>query len=417
MEEFKCKPFAVPGGGDTITQEMCKALGVWLDENFAEFKRTNLGGDVFIKAVTEALEKSGVNAAQLKELKEQVEEFGKTVDRIKHGGMGQQPKSRNQAIRDFVKEHHKEFVNAGSNFSLPINKDAAIITTSNAVTSDTSAVYTGYTVREDGIYYKRHNRQYIRDIANVRRLRNVPQTYQFWEEGSEQGTFAVVAENGLKPLVQTSLVLNQVSRTKVAGHMTLTEEVLMDPEQLAERLIALADDKLQRDYEDKLSSEISTNAASYTTTALDDTIAAPNNFDAIAAGALTLSSLNFRPEVLVLNPADAYAMMVEKDNTGRYLLPVVTNGGQLNILGLEVIISGGVDAGKFVLAEYGAFQVREGEAIIRSGLNEDDFVNNRRTFVLEVFTLFFLPSNYEGAILEGDFATIKEALKAPDAAA
>lgn len=411
MAEFKCKPFAVPGGSDTITQEMCKALGVWLDENFAEFKRTNLGGDVFIKAVTDALEKSGVNTEQLKELRQQVAEFGKTIDRMKHSVMEEQPKSRNKAIRDFVRENHKAFVSAGSNFSMEVSKDAAIITTSNAVTSDTSAVYTGYTVREDGVYYKRHNRQFIRDIANVRRLRSVPQTYEFWEEGSEQGAFAVVAENSLKPLVQTSLVLNKVSRTKVAGRMTLTEEVLMDPEQLADNIIALADDKLWRDYEDKLTAEMLTAAASYTTSALDDTIADPNNFDAVAAAALSLSSLNFRPDVLILNPTDAYAMMVTKDTTGRYLLPVVTNGGQLNILGLEVIISNGIDAGKFVLAEYNAFQVREGQAVIRSGLNEDDFANNRRSFVLEVFTLFFLPSNHEGAILQGDFATIKEALK------
>ena len=70
-------------------------------------------------------------------------------------------------------------------------------------------------------------------------------------------------------------------------------------------------------------------------------------------------------------------------------------------------------AGEFVIAEYGTFQVREGQVILRSGYNDDDFANNRRTFILEQFCLFFLPTNYTGSILKGNFNTIKEALKKP----
>lgn len=415
MAEFKCKPFAVPGGGDTITQEMCKALGVWLEENFSEFEKTRQSSDVFIKAVADTLEKSGINPEQLKQLREQVKEFGESLDRIKHENLNKQAKTRLQAIKDFVTAHHEELTKKTGDILITVEKDAQVITTTNAVTSDTSAVYTGSTVRESGIYYKRHNRQYIRDVATVRSLRDIPNTYEFWEEGSAEGDFAVVAESGLKPLVQTKLVLNQAKRTKVAGRMTLTEEVIMDTDQLAENLIALADDKLRRDFDTQLTTNMLTKAASYVSSSLDDTVENPNNFDAIAAGALSLSSLNFRPDVLILNPSDAYALMITKDSTGRYILPTITNGGQLNVLGLEVITSNAVTKGEFVIAEYGTFQVREGQVILRSGYNDDDFANNRRTFILEQFCLFFLPTNYTGSILKGNFATIKEALRAAGA--
>lgn len=415
MAEFKCKPFAVPGGGDVITQEMCKALGVWLEENFSEFEKTRQGSDVFVKAVADALERSGINPEQLKQLHEKVKEFGESLDRIKHENLDKRAKTRQQAIKDFVTAHHPELTQKTGDILITVEKDAQVITTTNAVSSDTSAAYTGSTVRESGIYYKRQNRQYIRDIATVRPLRNIPNTYEFWEEGSAEGNFAVVAENGLKPLVQTKLVLNQAKRTKVAGRMTLTEEVIMDADQLAENLMALADDKLQRDFETQLTTSMLTKAASYVSSALDDTIENPTNFDAIAAGALALSSLNFSPDVLVINSADAYALMVTKDSTGRYILPTITNGGQLNILGLEVITSNELDAGELFIAESGTFQVREGQAILRSGYNDDDFANNRRTFILEQFYLFFLPTNYTGSILKGNFDTIKEALKKPAA--
>ena len=189
----------------------------------------------------------------------------------------------------------------------------------------------------------------------------------------------------------------------------------MDSDELALNLERLFVDKMWRDYEDKLTDSLITNATSYTSTSLDGTIADPNDFDAISAAALQVASLNFNPTDLILNTSDAYAMSLIKDGMGRYILPIVTEGGQLSIRSLRVTTTTKLAQGEFLVGEYGTWKVREGEELIRSGLNEDDFKYNRMSFIGEIFFNSYIPTNYAGSWVKGNFATIKEALKVASA--
>lgn len=104
-------------------------------------------------------------------------------------------------------------------------------------------------------------------------------------------------------------------------------------------------------------------------------------------------------------------MSLIKDGIGRYILPVVTDGGRLTIRSLRVTTTTKLAQGEFLVGEYGTWKVREGEAILRSGLNEDDFKYNRMSFIGEVFYNSYIPTNHTGSWVKGKFATIKEALK------
>lgn len=417
MEEFKVKEFAAPDGVqlDDDTRKLFGAIQGWLQTSFSDFVKSSRSGEDYAKAIGEKMKEMGLDAEKTRKWEEALKEQGKILEKFRMGASDSGQPAGADVLKKLIKERHEDIVKAFSKkeqfaFEIPVNKDASVITTT-AVSSTTGAQWHGYTERDPEFYYTRRGRQYIRDVADVRRVGRVPTTMEFWEEGAEDGAFAVVAENGLKPLVDVSLVLNMAKKKKAAGMMTLTEEVIMDSDELALNLERLFVDKLWRDYEDGLTKSLLGSAASYASTSLDGTIENPNDFDAISAAALQVASLNFRPTDLILNTSDAYAMSLIKDGVGRYILPVVTDGGQLNIRSLRVTTTTKLAQGEFLVGEYGTWKVREGEAILRSGLNEDDFKYNRMSFIGEVFYNSYIPTNHAGAWVKGDFASIKEALK------
>lgn len=418
MEEFKVKEFVAPDGVqlDDDTRKLFGAIQGWLQTSFSDFVKSSRSGEDYAKAIGEKMKEMGLDAEKTRKWEEALKEQGKILEKFRMGASDSGQPAGADVLKKLIKERHEDIVKAFSKkeqfaFEIPVNKDASVINTTTAVTSTTGAQWLGYTERDPEFYYTRRGRQYIRDVADVRRVGRVPTTMEFWEEGAENGAFAVVAENGLKPLVDVSLVLNMAKKKKAAGMMTLTEEVIMDSDELALNLERLFVDKLWRDYEDGLTESLLGSAASYTSTSLDGTIENPNDFDAISAAALQVASLNFRPTDLILNTSDAYAMSLIKDGIGRYILPVVTDGGRLTIRSLRVTTTTKLAQGEFLVGEYGTWKVREGEAILRSGLNADDFKYNRMSFIGEVFYNSYIPTNHAGSWVKGKFATIKEALK------
>ena len=149
---------------------------------------------------------------------------------------------------------------------------------------------------------------------------------------------------------------------------------------------------------------------------MDDTIAEPTDFDALVAAILQLESLEFQPDVLVLNPADKWRLALTQTNNGMFILPYIQQGGQFGLLGLRVITTTKVEAGTFILGESGTWFIEEEAPQLRTGLVNDDLIHNRMTIVGELFFLSYVPSNNAGSFIKAKFADVKEALKAPAAA-
>ncbi len=304
---------------------------------------------------------------------------------------------------------------------------AAPITTVNGITNEASLpdnIIESFSMKD--FVEKRYGRQYIYDVANRTQVSEMDQYATWLEEGSEQGAFAIVAEGALKPLASYDLVRNFAEAKKVAGKYVVTEEFVKFRKNAYNIIQRLIRKKMVRDYNALLTADFLAVAAGYTGSVLDGTFTAPNDYDAIAAVAAQEETLNFVPDVLVLNPGDKWRIRTAKNVNGTYLFPITTEGGITRIFEFTVVTSTYQTPGTFTLAESGLFEIEEEDITVRMGYGIDttssggnvtsvtsDFDNNRFRVIVEMFFKNWLPTAFNGSIVKASFATVKTALTTP----
>ena len=417
--------FSLPEGLGFTEKEQkgLSALAEHLNSQMSEYMKGYMTEDQVLDKMSEHLKKwageNGIDGDKLKKLEESLKSQGATLQSIKERA-NRTPSVT--GLKDQFNKHYDELVKAlkegRSGFVIKaVNEHDAddIHTTTNVITTTSGAVLTDSIKVHDGVFFKRRGRQYIEDIANVMQVDEVPETFVFTEEGDEEGVIGIVAENAVKPQVHLSLVRNQVNAKKAAGYIVVTEEVLKWRQRVWAQILRLFQDKVGRDYEDQLTTDMLTNATAYTSTPLDDTIAEPTDFDAIIAAILQLENLNYRPDVLVINPADKWKLAMTQTNNGMFILPYIQQGGQFGLLGLKVVTTTKMEAGTFLIGEGGTWFIEREAEQIRTGLVNDDLIHNRMTIVGEIFYLSYVPSNNAGSFVKAKFADVKEALKTPAA--
>lgn len=417
--------FTLPEGLG-FTEKEQKGLGALaehLNAQMAEYMKGYVTEDQVLEKMSAHLKKwageNGVDGEKLAKLEESLKSQGAALQSIKERA-NRTPSLT--GLKAQFEKHYDELVKAireersGFVIKAVSEHDADDIqTTVNTITTTSGAVLTDSVKVRDGVFFKRRGRQYIEDIANVTQVDKVPETFVFTEEGDEEGVIGVVAENAVKPQVHLSLVRNQVNAKKAAGYIVVTEEVLKWRQRVWAQILRLFQDKVGRDYEDKLTLDMLVNASAYTSTPLDDTIAEPTDFDAIIAAVLQLENLNYQPDVLVINPADKWKLAMTQTNNGMFILPYIQQGGQFGLLGLKVVTTTKINAGSFLVGEGGTWFIEREAEQIRTGLVNDDLIHNRMTIVGEIFYLSYVPSNNAGSFVSAKFADVKEALKVPAA--
>lgn len=417
--------FTLPEGLG-FTEKEQKGLGALaehLNAQMAEYMKGYMTEDQVLEKMSAHLKKwageNGVDGEKLAKLEESLKSQGAALQSIKERanrtpsltGLKAQFEKHYDELVKAIKEERSGFV-----IKAVSEHDADDIqTTVNTITTTSGAVLTDSVKVRDEVFFKRRGRQYIEDIANVTQVDKVPETFVFTEEGDEEGVIGVVAENAVKPQVHLSLVRNQVNAKKAAGYIVVTEEVLKWRQRVWAQILRLFQDKVGRDYEDKLTLDMLVNASAYTSTPLDDTIAEPTDFDAIIAAVLQLENLNYQPDVLVINPADKWKLAMTQTNNGMFILPYIQQGGQFGLLGLKVVTTTKINAGSFLVGEGGTWFIEREAEQIRTGLVNDDLIHNRMTIVGEIFYLSYVPSNNAGSFVSAKFADVKEALKTPAA--
>ena len=379
----------------TLMQKMQGQLKSWSDEN-------------------------GISKEEFEKMKKSLQEQGATITGLKEQGM---PSVDSKGLKAAFEKNYDKLVAAVKERKVgfvikAVSEHATdkIQTTTNSITTTSGATLAEEIGENNEIFMKRRGREYIHDIANTTIVAEVPETFTFYEEGDETGAIAVVAENGLKPQVHLELIKNQVNSQKAAGYITVTEEMMKWRSRAWAQIQRLFNDKVRRDYEKLLTQDLLKNAVAYTQTALDDTIEKPTDIDAIIAAVLQLESLEYQPDVLVINPADKWKLALTQANNGTFILPYIQGGGEFAILGLRVITSTRLEAGSFIIGESGTWFIEEEAPRLRTGLVNDDFIHNRMTIIGELFFLSYVPSNNAGSFVKSTFNTVKEALKVPAAA-
>jgi hypothetical protein len=352
---------------------------------------------------------------------------GEAILALKEKGSKEQNVSIKQYLDEAMPEIEK-IVRAKSGV-LKLNiKAAANMTLSNTITGDSSLpddLIESFSLGQ--FVPKRYPTEYIWNIVSRTTLAEITEFKTWLEEGSEQGAFAVVAEGATKPLVSYSLVRNYAGYKKVAAKYVVTEEFAkfrQEAYNIIQRLINL---KIMRDYAALLVVDLLAAAAPYVSSALDGQYVAPTDYHAIAAVAAQIESLNFQPNLLIMNPQDKWRIGMEQNSQGAFYLNIPFQGpnGQTTFLGFQVVTSNRVAVGNFILGEAGLFEVEDEPLTIRLGYGIDvttvsgnvtavtsDFDNNRFRVIVETFFRDFIATNNQGSFVYGNFNTIKAAVTA-----
>jgi hypothetical protein len=316
-----------------------------------------------------------------------------------------------------AKGENREIVKLNIRAAAVMNVAGAVDETTNSVPAE---LIESFSIAE--FVGKRYGRQYIYDIADRVVVAEIDEYKTWLEEGDEQGAFAIVEEGAIKPLVSTGLVRNFAKSKKVAGKYIITEEFAKFRKNAYNIIRNLIMDKLVRDYNALITADFQAEAAGYTGTALDGTIATPTDYDAVGAVAAQMESINFIPDTIVLNPQDKWRMRLSKDAEGRYMFPMVTENGQTIVLGLTLVTSTYQTVGSFTLAEKGLFKIEEEPITVRIGYGitvtgsapvtsvVSDFDNNQMRVIVETFFRDWLATPNVGSIVTASFATVKTAL-------
>lgn len=238
---------------------------------------------------------------------------------------------------------------------------------------------------------------------------------------SKEGDAAWVPEGGLKPLMDAKLEEKTVTAGKVAIVAKFTEETLADfPAFVAEVQNEMVN-KIGIKEEDGIlngsgtGGEIKGVAADMPAFALDGLeVEKGNEFDAIVSAytqVVATSEMNYRPNLVLLNPVDYAKMQLTKDANGGYLRPFQYNGEL--VPGMRVEATNRVAQGTFILGDFGYLNIRDLQNVtITFGWENDDFRKNIVTCIAEKRLMAYLKSQYKTAFVKDTFANVITAITA-----
>lgn len=236
---------------------------------------------------------------------------------------------------------------------------------------------------------------------------------------NEDGGSAFIGEGILKPLKDWDYDLESSTAKKIAVRAKAPTEMLNDFAGFRQELQMMLSLDLMETIEEKLltgtlsSTEIAgitTVASSYTTTALDDLVDSPNFVDAIRASMLQMRLLNYKPDVVFINPTEAALLDLIKDKNGNYIKIQVE--GVLRTLLVQETTN--IPAGYFLLMDTMKWVVKMLEDVrIEFGRDDDDFSKNMMTVICEARLHSYYNSIDVGAFIYSDFATIMAVIEKP----
>lgn len=399
---------------ETATPQEVKAA----QEALENFKKEN---DVEVKSNKETVQKlaDGLKdaEAEIKSLKEQ----GTKLQNVNFtSAVAEALKENHDGLKSFVGEKQK-----GGYFSIEVKAPAAFASTN--ITSD--ATPDNYAASNATMVS-----DYIRDQIFVEQYLSVGSTDQpsipYVDETAGEGDAAMVAEGGLKPLIDADYNVKYSTAKKVAGRMKASEEALSDFKWLQGKLtgtlkrkhdIARQNNILTGDGLGANLLGIASLATAFNPTMLGtlaDTfpvagqVGAANNYDVIAAminAVITQSEGTFIPNVVFVNNIDLLSLKLEKDSQGRYLFKDIDR----NIDGVQVVAQPSLPSGEFIIGDLKNVQLENVWGYtVRFGWENDDFSKNMITMIGESRLHLYISENDKRGIIKGTFADVKAGLNA-----
>lgn len=374
----------------------------------AEFKKI-FGKEGAFQVATKdeftALQKQLVDADDPKSLLSVVKAQGELINELQATGGKKVEKGLREVLSEKINEF-KEVIKARTGATeIVIKANVTAIGSGGSVANDMSTA-TALRLFPDAQFFEiKRGTPFILDFVNVGQ-RDVPYVI-WWDEVAKAGDFAITAEGVMKPLIQYKFDKKSSDYKKSAAYSVVTDEFFDDMAALVTQIKRLGQIDLMNNINANILTDMIAALPGFTYTALNSTVYHADDYAAIGAAIAQIQSLFFTPNVLVINPKDAWNMKLTKDDVGRYQMPPFLFDGKEFEFG-AVIVDPRVPAGNFLVGDGTTWNVDfRGDIIIRIGYNGTDFITNQQTIVIERYYFDYISTNRLGAWCYGNFQTIK----------
>lgn len=243
------------------------------------------------------------------------------------------------------------------------------------------------------------------------------------EELDEQGTPIMLGEGDTKTQLSVRYEEKTALVKKIAVYGKVTTEMMADLPQL----ISYIENNLMRRMDIVIENQLfngnntgdnlngATNlATAFTGGGLAGTLptGTANDYDVIRAIALQCEEAYGMPNAVFVHPAIVARMQLTKDLNNQYIMPAFATANGLQVSGLRIIPTTAMTGENFIGGDLTVLQVLIREELgIQIGLDGNDFINNKKTMLVEKRLVQFASANDVGVLIKGAFDTAKTALE------
>jgi HK97 family phage major capsid protein len=378
-------------------------------EDMQKFEAIDEVLDETVKAHTEEL---SAKAAELEKKQEATEAALLDVKKSLEGMNKKEEKKMKKSIEEQLREQLKNYISVENGVEKVDLKKAAQENGNNLkLTLDTKAAGTILTgsilylnaASEDDVYLPIQE-NVLRSVADVTRAS--ARAITIAEIAAGEGGANKVAEGAAKPQMDTDYSERTVPAVKIAVWEKFSEETLYDFPAFVNECMRLMIVSVRNAEETNILTDIT--LPTYTSTAITGVVS-PNRYDAIEAARNQIASATggyYRPNALLLNPADYTLMKLTKATDGQYLFSVIEQQ-----LGLRIVESTNVTAGSFILGDFNYLHIRDWQPVeISVGWVNADFTNNLVTVVAEERVIYYVKAQDAGAFVKDTFSNVLTAI-------
>lgn len=300
-------------------------------------------------------------------------------------------------------------LNKSGNVSF-VMKAAAVTTRAGGVTNNPQGIADQLLGNEGApIYSIKRGKPFILEFVTVGQT-DAPALVWF-DEIPRQGDFAVTAEGAIKPLIEYLFVRQTANYRKAAGRVIITEEYDKDYPRLVSTITQLMNIDCLNQMNALVLTDMISQASPFAFTGLNGMIDTPDDYAAIGAVIAQLQSFFYEPNVLVINPVDAWTMRLTKDLQGRYQMsPLTAPDGSTYEFG-AIITDPRVAIGYAFVGDGSIYHVDlRGDIIVRMGYSTGDFEANQYTLLVEQYFYNYISTAQKPGFVYFNFGTVKAAI-------
>jgi hypothetical protein len=256
------------------------------------------------------------------------------------------------------------------------------------------------------------NNQWLFSVLGIEQVGMENRVAFYFDEEPVVGGSAIVTEGVAKPYTQLGARLRNADYRKRAVALEFTDEFMFDFQFLQTYFLDKARVNLLNDINQDVYTRLLSNATAYAAgdatafkTANGGIVTNGNAYDVLTAIAAKVnkSTFGFNANGAIVSTEKAAAMTIIKDTQGRYV------GAPSYVSGIQMIENPSVGVDDITVGDFSQYKLQlRGGLIVRAGLNGNNLIENKMTYVMEQYYFDYMSPLRAAAIVKGStFAAVK----------